>query len=359
MAKSNPAVELVITEIQRSGDGLIDPFAGLQVFRWSSSEHASPQGDIELNLQVTSVRKNMPGSNQVVEHAMSATWQPFEFTGEWDDKWGNRGGLTGSYANAMFQSFSKFVSRMPLVRWELDALSFTGLITNLKVKYRTQSYIIWSATLSPHENTAVEVVSRPAKAKQPITKWIQDATDHGSALKDSYEEAKKLSLKTPRLSLFTVVLLEINNALDRLQGIGSDFLMTETEQKLLLLASTFRRLRGASMQAHLALARTTSSLDIAFGDLILSLKHEEWIASTVVAAWQMMDLSTSAEKDVRSRARQKPKAIYYPKRGESLERISLRFYGTADNWRLIYDKNNLSSYVLNGSEELLIPERST
>src|SRR5579885_2368547 len=135
MAKIAPPIEQSITELQRAGDGTLVDTAN--VFRWSSQEHASAQGSIALHLMVQTVRKNMPGSNEVVEHALSATWQPFEIQGEWKDMWGNRrqgGGFarTGAYAKAMFEEFAKLVSRMPMVRYEIDALSFVGIITDFK-----------------------------------------------------------------------------------------------------------------------------------------------------------------------------------------------------------------------------------
>jgi nucleoid-associated protein YgaU len=65
-----------------------------------------------------------------------------------------------------------------------------------------------------------------------------------------------------------------------------------------------------------------------------------------------------AERDMRTRAKASPRAIHRPYAGESLYRISERYYGTPSAWRRIYEANNLSSLVLAGTEELLIPEAS-
>lgn len=357
--KISPPVQLIVTELQRAGDGrFVDTN---NVFRWTSEEHASAQDDIELHLMVKTVRKEMPGSNEVVEHALSATWQPFDVHGEWDDKWGNRrspsGALTGAYAKSMFTAFATMVSRMPTVRFEIDALSFVGLITNFKPVYRRQAKIGWVFTISPHQNETVQVPQIKDNTSQPIAKWVQDATDTNSSINTSFDGIKNFSLKTPRVSRFNEVLSELNDAVSRLNTVSSQGFDTDTSRKLLLLATTFRRVRGACIKIQDSLKLLTSD-EIAFTDVILQMAHAGWIAQTITDSWKLSGLSKQAELDVRKQARQKPKAIYYPKAGESLERISLKFYGTADHWRAIYDKNNLSSLILVGNEQLFIPEKN-
>ena len=66
---------MTITELQRSGNGVFEDTK--VVFRWTGPEHSSAQGELELYLKVNTVRREIPGSNEVVEHVMAATWQPF------------------------------------------------------------------------------------------------------------------------------------------------------------------------------------------------------------------------------------------------------------------------------------------
>jgi len=364
---------MIITELRRAGDGSLEDTPVM--FRWTSAEHASPQGDLNLHLQVKTVRREIPGSNRVVEHAMSATWQPFELNGEWDDKWGNRRfpsnttlTRTGPYAFEMFREFARMITRMPLVRVELDALSFVGILTDLKVMFRTQTKIMWSATLSPHTNETITIDTQLSKPRQSLPKWVEDTNDITVRLGAGFDlvhgtlptsTLPGLSFKTPQLSAFELKMLEINDALDRLQGIVQDGFQSETESKLLLMASTFRRMRAASYSAFTYLKNSAPDESLGFQDALEQMRYKEWTCGSIEEFWRLIGLARDAELDCRSRAKQKPRAIYYPKEGESLERISLRFYGTADNWRAIYDKNNLSSLVLDGTEELVIPERGT
>lgn len=355
-------VEMSITELRRSGTGVLEDTQ--RVFRFSGREHSSSLNDLELHLKVTTVRTEMPGSNEVVEHAMAATWQPFEISGEWDDKWGNRralgiGGLlrSGSYALFMFQEFAKLVTDMPLVRVELDALSFVGLLTNLDITYRTKTKIGWKVTVSPHKNETVSSTRPISVAKESITAWLQQAASQGDYMINAFAEIKiAVPIKTSLFEKFQLKMLELNDSLDRLAEISLSGLVEDTENKLYLLATTYRRCRNTYLDICDTLNSVESSAEVAYDDAMKSSSFAEWVHGSITSAWKSIGIMSLAEVDARRRAQAKPRAIYYPRAGESLERISVRFYGTADNWRAIYDKNNLSSLVLTGTEELLIPE---
>lgn len=367
MSQTSQAVEMRFTELRISGSGTVE--ATPLVFKFTSPEHATPIGDLNLHLQTKTVRKEIPGSNKVVEQSLATTWQPFEIAGEWSDSWGNRRSSelgtperTGAYAFSMVQRFAQFVGRQPLVRWEFDAWSFVGILTDFKIAYKRKGRIGWMITISPHENETIRP-RRPVVRKnvQSIPKWMQDARDKGTVLTSSYDsQLRALDLKTDLVSEFKQnALLGINDALDRLQAIDASTFTSDPVNKLLLVASTFRRLRGACLQGQLALSRITSSETIAFDDALQTVGFSEWSHTSIYTLWQMIKIARDGELDCRRRARQRPKALYYPRQGESLERISAQFYGTPNNWRAIYDRNNLSSLVLDGTEELIIPEMAT
>lgn len=365
--KTPSSAEMVITELRRSGDGVLEDTPS--VFRFTGREHSSAQGELSLNLKVSTVRHEMPGSNTVVEQALAATWQPFEIVGEWDDKWGNRApsgtpGLTapktGPYAMFMFTEFAELVSRMPFVRFEIDTLSFVGMLTDLVVTYRTATRILWKVTMSPHQNeTLVDYSQKKLEKRQSIPKWLNDIANKRVSLNVNLAKAKLMSLKTPRISRFTEAMDQINSACDRLDKLGYDTFTSDTLTKLLLMASTFRRVSESCNNLIDTLKTIVSTDDTAWGGILETFKHLEWRSDGLSVAWLMLGLSNEAAKDMERRAQQKPKAIYYPKAGESLERISVKFYGTADNWRQIYDRNHLSTLIMTGTEELLIPERAT
>lgn len=356
------AVEMSITELRRTGDGSYDDTP--TVFRFTGPEHSSAQGVLELHLKANHVRKEIPGGNQVVHQMLAATWQPFTLEGEWDDKWGNRrysavSGFqrTGSYAFHMYQSFAEMVKQMPTVRLEIDALSLVGVLTDLKLKYHHRGKIGWVVTMSPETNENLTVEARRPTVSKSIPKWLDEIAVVGTQLNESFAVAATLPMKSPRVDSLTSSLLEINDSLDRLSSFGIASLDGDVTNKLLLIAATFRRIRAASFQMAMDVSTITSSIDIAYDDVVVAMTHANWIAASHTWSMQMVGLSRLAEKDMKKRAGKKPRAIYYPKKNESLERIAARFYGSADAWRTIYDANNLDSLVLDGTEELIIPER--
>lgn len=357
--------EMVITEIRRGGDGTVED--GPAVFKFTSREHSSPQNDLQLHLQLTTSRKSMPGSDTVVEHVMSATWQPFDLSGEWDDKWANRISTNVSrelpYAMTMYLEFSKFVSRMPFVRLQIDSLSFLGILTDLKMNYRTASKIAWTVTVSPHVNETVALEKPRVRVSQSIPKWISNVDAQGLKLNSSMEKMRLSPLKTPRVDVVTARLVEVNDALDRLDRLGGATITSFQNEPLAdqvgryqLLASTFRRVAEAGRSMYSSLKSVKSPDDESFEDAINSLAHVEWRADMISISFLMICEANAAALDMEERAKQPPKAVYYPRRNEHLEKISLNFYGTADNWRQIYIRNSLQSVVMRGDEELLIPK---
>lgn len=352
---------MTITELRRGADGSFSD-DGSKVFVFSGPEHSSMQGILELHLKANHVRKEIPGGNRVIHQMLSATWQPFTIEGEWDDKWGNRGFAnsaerTGSFAFYMYQQLSELVGRMPVVRFELDAISITGVLSDLTVRYQTQNKIGWALTISPESNENVDVFPPRPLSSQSIQKWTEDEKILIDSLNESFDNARRIPMKTERLSDLTQKLLEINDGMDRLQRLSADDFASDTSKKLLLMATTFRRLRGAGVAMATAVSRVTAPLDVAYDDVLISMEHTEWIAGAHATSMQIVGTSYRAEKDMKKRAGQKPRAIYRPMRGEALEKISARFYGTADSWRVIYDANNLDSLLLDGTEELIIPEK--
>lgn len=337
-----------------------------QKFTFSGAEHSSAQGDIDLHLKVETIRKAIPGgSGTVVEHMMSATWQPFEISGEWDDKWGNRAASqfqsqrSGAFAFTTYQQFAQFVQKMPFVRFEIDELSLVGIITDFKVKYRHYSRIGWQITFSPHINETTYEVRGPALIPtQPIPSWLLSASDVNDRLNGSLKLLQSLSLKTEILNTIKGKLLALDDGLDRMNGFVADGLSgSDINTTLLLMATTFGRIRAAALDTSIAVASATSSDHLAYDNVLNAVTFQQWCSDTFTDSMTMVGLTSRAERDIRARAGKNPIAIYYPKPGENLERISAKFYGTEDAWRLIYDASNLHSLVLDGTEELFIPRR--
>ncbi len=345
------AAVMRLIELRRTGTGTLEE--GLTKFEWSGPSHSAMQGTLDLELVAKTVRKEMPGSNEVVEQGLSATWQPFEMTGEWDDKWAGAG-----FAMAMYNDVSLFVSRIPLVKFTLDEHSIIGILTNLKIKYKTAYKIGWTLTMSPHANEAIteELQFVTATERKPIDQWWKQFKKQIGVLTKLRAEARKMPISTEVLANFDTFLASVNEAIDKLGDVATHGLESDTERRLLHISSTFRRIRGAGLSAAYGIRAQTSTLNLAYEDVLATLRFDEWVNHTRTELWKSIGWSRQAEIDMNHRLGQKPKAIYRPKARESLERISIKFYGTPNNALKIYEANNLTSSVLTGFEELIIPE---
>jgi len=88
------------------------------------------------------------------------------------------------------------------------------------------------------------------------------------------------------------------------------------------------------------------------------LTFEDWSRSLRYTARVTMYQGLAGERSSAERAQPDAKHLYRPHAGESLYAISRRFYGTPFAWRLIYERNALTSFTLTGTETLIIPERA-
>lgn len=365
--------ELVITELRRTGSG-VEPT--LVSFRWSSATHSSMTNPLSSELKVVTSRRTPAGAEEPVEQVMSVSWEPFPVEGEWNDKWAGVG-----FAASMLREFPRLVGRTPLVRLQLDEQSYVGLITNFKPNYITRDRIGYSFTMSPHRNEYVGSfrLSENKVPPQPINSRVDRATEDLELLVDQFDLVDDLPVKNFDIDEASASVSEVSAAVDKVSAANSLTLATSINsptdrtatvtdaveraqqlgRNLLVMATAFRRVRGSVQTVMDSVARQRSDLTVAFDDAISILRFNEWRTGVMRRAAQSLGTSTAAETDMRALATRRPRAIHYVVAGESLERISLRYYGTADNWRAIYDANNLDTLLLDGGEKLLIPERTS
>ena len=343
-----------IVQLVRNGSGALEE--GLSRFEWSGTTHSSMQGTLDLELMSKTVRKEMPGSNEVVEQKMSSTWQPFEMNGEWDDKWAGAG-----FAMDMFNDFAIFAEKTPYVRFTLDKHSIQGLLTNFKVKYKTASKISWTITISPHKNDTFTANTGTSIdfTRKSIDQWWKQFQLQLAALNVLRAQRPKIPMATSFTDKFDSLLSAVNSALTAIGNIATNGLQSNAERELLKAASLFRRVRGAALDAFFNTRQAANAIDVAKNDVLGTLNYDSWIHPATQQFWIMMGEAKQAEVDMLTRVGlYHPIAVYRPLGGESLERISQKFYGTPDNASLIYDANHLSSVVLDGNELLTIPAMS-
>lgn len=341
-----------ITELRRTGVGVLE--ATPTVLRWTSDERSAPRGVIEHAQTVKTVREDVPGGEEPVEQVISVGWEPFELNGVWDDRHAGPG-----FAERMYREVAELVGRTPMVRLQIDRLVFVGLLTSNRPGYRTRDRSTWSLTLSPHRNETVGSI-RPAiatTAVRPVAHHVAAATASLGSIEAGHAAAAGIPLATDLHGTALDDLDALAGITQRLQSASEAGFEQDAAQRLLSLGALFRGVRGAAQAIPQRFARARSTTQVAYNDVVHTLRFEEWTRTASADARVAILGADAAALDMQARARQRPRAIHRARAGESLHRISQLYYGTPAGWRTIYTANNLSSLTLTGTEELIIPER--
>lgn len=355
-----------ITELRRLGSGIMidTPL----VFEWDSATHSMPQDALEYELQINTVRESDPGTEEPIEQVMGVEWTPFEMHGEWMDKWAGSG-----FALSTEREFCRMAGRVPLVRVQLKSRSFTGLITSVKIRYRTDTEIGYTIKFSPHSNENIGTFRRApgtAPIAHPAEARLGEIDDMSTDLANALDTVKA------NVQTATTDIADSENQLDAIDveyarafaannviandSIGSDATLTSvdiTQARLLALASSFSRLAAVAQTSAINVSVLAANDVLAYDDVVQALNFEEWSRNTYADSILMAAAARAAASDARSRAALRPLTIHTCRNGESLQRISNRYYGTPNAWRLIYDANNLSSILLDSGTQLIVPER--
>lgn len=342
-----------ITELRRTGAGVL--VATPVSFRWDAKTHTAPITEIAPPLRVQTVREEPPGSGDVVEQVVSVAWQPFRMNGLWDDKWAGAG-----FAVATLDQFRKLVARASLVRIEFESISIVGLLTEFVPHYKRASHIEWEVTFSPHQFGDGEI--RAGTIIRPTTRPTRDHVAAAEAaageLRAQRDRARALALNDSLFSDTGSLLDTILTNIDAARSAADEGLQDDPARKLVALASRMRAVRDGAQAAINAFVKVRSDTKVAFDDATQTLRFDVWTRQTAADARRLAVRSHEAETDFRAQAEARPKAIYRPARGESLYFIATKFFGTPNAWRQIYQQNRLSSLFLDGTEELLIPQRA-
>lgn len=115
--------------------------------------------------------------------------------------------------------------------------------------------------------------------------------------------------------------------------------------------SVFKRRIGGITHSFASLSNSASSA-AKFKDTYNSSGHLMRAMSGTVTLAQLL---ARLQKQFEALAKTVPLARYLVKQGDTLQRISIKFYNTADNWKAIYDHNKLSSTQLVVGKVLEIP----
>jgi hypothetical protein len=350
-----------ITELRRTGADTLEPTP--VTFRWDAETRTMPVGDIEEKLEIKTNRREYPGSDEPVEQVLSATWQPFDIEGEWQDRHAGQG-----YALATYRDFARLCMRAPLVRVQCEEWSIVGLITAFEPRRVWAKRYAWKITISPHRNETVGSARAAGRILHPTgappRESVAAARESVDAITASTAAAGTLPLADPpdfpdiSPARFAAAVSFVSGNVTRLESIAARGLETDATGTLISMAANFRSLRDSQMTAAAGLGPARSGLQAGFDDPIVWLKLDAWSRGSQADARAAALRAHEAEADARNAATARPLAVYTPAAGESPYRISTKFYGVPGEWRRIWDFNKLDTLVLTGEERLVIPRRT-
>jgi nucleoid-associated protein YgaU len=107
-----------------------------------------------------------------------------------------------------------------------------------------------------------------------------------------------------------------------------------------------------------SLVSVRADVELGIRNAMTVLDFEAWSRGLRSQMQLLRGTTNDAAAKMEERAFAKAVGIYRPRAGESLYKISNQVYGTPFAWKVIYERNGLTNMRLDGTELLIIPERS-
>lgn len=302
------------------------------------------------------VRTDYPGARSPSVQVLGPARKPFTLSGRWDDRYNGEG-----YAVAEMLRFEKMCQRGNLCRFQYGSQVLEGIIDDWDFPIQRLWDIDYSFTVDVHQRPEEADNNRsPATPSDPM------------ALLDDFDVAVQSMLEADSLAPRGLVagtladdvteqLVEVTGARSGLAATIDNRDSNPPEQPVdafTRIATQFRAGRGAAYDLVLRLSAVRADLDMGvMGTAMSVLNFEDWVRSMRFAARIAMGKGRAGDMAATERAEPNAVRLYRPAQGEHLYAISRKFYGTPHAWKLIYDRNSLSSFELMGNETLIIPER--
>lgn len=289
------------------------------------------------------------------EQVMGPTRKPFTLNGKWDDRYNGEG-----YALAELDRFEGMAKRGNLCRFQYGPLALEGIIVDWDCDVDRLDYIRYTFQVSVHHRPDEKNLSRsPKTAAEPFA--LLDEFDTAvQAMLDADTLAPRSMISGTLADDVTEQLVEITSTRERLATTIENRDRASPEQPVdafRRIATQFRSGRAAAYDLLLRLAEVRADLDLGAQTAMAVLDFEDWVRSLRFAARIAMGKAYDGDNAATERATPNAVRLYRPREGEHLYAIARKFYGTAHAWRMIYDRNDLQSFKMAGTETLIIPER--
>jgi hypothetical protein len=348
----------VISELDRDARG-----GPGEVFEWTADSKASgkggaraaPIGTWKFGVQQRHVRTDYPGATTPSYQILGPSMKSFTLEGVFDDRYNFPG-----YAVAEMRRLEDMIRRGSFCRLQFQDQVFIGLFTDCDFPYKRDWQIGYALTF--------DVSERPEVSAERVR--VADDLSPG-ALLDAADLHVQLALEfndtAPRSLLTGSTMFEVESSLTSMTSATDELALAFDNRDLATpdspvdgftrLATKFRTLQGTAYELTLTLGAVRSDTELGVQTAMAVLDFEDWTRSLRFAARLAMGSAAAGDRACGARAEPDAVRLYRPQEGESLYAISRKFYSTPWAWRLIYDRNALSSVTLTGDEVLIIPER--
>lgn len=322
-------------------------------FEWTSDRRSIPKKAWEIGGRLRTVRTDYPGAENPSEQVLGPSFEPFTLEGRWDDRYNTPG-----FAVAEMRRFEAMCRRGNPVWIQFQGQVFFGLVTEWVFPYSMDWRIGYRFTVSNHGRPDAISGSRSPSTVPSTSQSFDEVDLETQALLAVQKASPAHAFKTPLKTDVDELLATMSQTRDAL----ADTLDTRTGALKPIgdfkrMATQFRIMGGQAMSVTEALVAARSDTELGIRTALTVLDFESWSRTLRSRCRLLMGSANRAARHVEERDTPAAKGFYKPHRGESLYHVSRQVYGTPYAWRLIADANNLSTFQLDGTETLLIPER--
>lgn len=300
-------------------------------------------------------RTNYPNAVRPSAQILGPIHGQHSFSGRWDDRYNGAG-----YAKFERDRFRAMCERGNFVRISYDAFVFDGIIIKWDTPVRRAWDISYQFTVDVYNTPQnVDTTRVPPTPSDPIS----TLNNHDTAVQATLDADSV----APRNSLTKTTANDVSTALVGMVNAREQVALTIDQRDVrppespvdafARIASQFRTARAAAYNLVLALGVVRSDVSLAHQTALSVLDFEDWSRSLRFAARTAMGTARVGADAAAERADPSAVKIYRPSQGEHLYAIARKFYGTPHAWRLVYDRNALTSITMTGSEVLIMPER--
>lgn len=355
----------VIRELRQVGGVLMpaqDPDGG-EVLEWfadtvpvgaTGGRRSAPLKPWDIGGKMRGPMTYYGGARTPSRQVLGPEWKPQSFRGSFDDRYNFPG-----YALDMKRRFEALAERGALVRITFETEAWEGYLDDWDLTYQRAWDIPYRFVFTPQGRPQDRSLADRSPATVPsISTSFDDLDVAVQALLDTHQGAPSNDLAgtiaddaLAQLSGMAVQRDDISTSLD-----AGDFSGAPTSQ-LRQLATKMRAVHGFASDLIANLADARADNDLVTLSAIRMLDFEDWSRSLRYQARVAMGQARLSSNDLEERSDGHADRLYRVQAGENLYQLSTRFYGTPHAWGIIADRNDLSTYLLEGGEVLMIPER--